>query len=157
MIPELDALLRELEPHTDANLELRLRFGLSCARRVSHLLERPEVIEGLAALERVLAAPAGLNELPALAARLAELANSHQGSRSIDGVGHAAVSATYACAKAMEGKARQAAEYAAYAMVYGEGGYGATSDPSAFDPEYKWQAAKLRELLSGQPVAAGTA
>ena len=97
-------------------------------------------------------------EIAGLARRLP---GGHQGGDVfgvvLDGVGHAAVSATYACAKAMEGKARQTAEYAAYAMVYGEGGYGATSDPSAFEPEYKWQAAKLRELLSGQPAAAGTA
>ena len=40
-----------------------------------------------------------------------------------------------------------AAEYAAYAAVYGQGGYGATSEPSSFVPEYQWQATQLKTLL----------
>ena len=45
---------------------------------------------------------------------------------------------------------RQAAEYAAYAAVYRHGGYGATSDPESFAPEWEWQAAQLMKLLNAQ-------
>lgn len=151
MTPELDALLGELEPPTEANLETRLRFCLACCKRVLHLLERPEIVVVLQALEEALNRADLAHALPALVAQSAQLANSHPGSRSLDGVGHAAVSASYACAKAIEGRARQAAEYAAYAMVYGEGGYGATSDPAAFDPEFNWQSEQLRVLLKQRP------
>jgi hypothetical protein len=144
--PELDRLLRALEPASAENLDLRLRFGLLCAERVAHLLEQPEVIACLSAL-RAIVAQGSTAGLPALAARADELAHQHPGSKSLDGVGHAAVSATYACAKAAAGRARQAAEYAAYAAVYGQGGYGATSDQTAFEPEHEWQAAQLRRLL----------
>ncbi|MET0542783.1 MAG: hypothetical protein ABWZ88_13625 [Variovorax sp.] len=147
MPPDLDRLLNILEPAAPENLALRLRFGLACAQHVAHLLEDPEVLACLQTLRRIVDAQAPMSELPALAARADALANRHPGSRSLDGVGHAAVSATYACAKAIAGKARQAAEYAAYAAVYGQGGYGATSDPAAFEPEYEWQAGQLQGLL----------
>ncbi|MEI7430846.1 MAG: hypothetical protein WCL27_10350 [Betaproteobacteria bacterium] len=84
----------------------------------------------------------------ALITRSDALANRHQGSKSLDGVGHAAVSATYACAKAIAGCARQAAEYSAYAVVYGQGGYGATSDLTAYEPEFAWQEQQLKTLLA---------
>ena len=66
MIPELDALLHEVEPSTEANLEVRLRFGLACAKRISHLLEHREVLECLASLENELNHDAGLHLLPSL-------------------------------------------------------------------------------------------
>jgi hypothetical protein len=148
MNPELDRLLSTLEPASAGNLELRLKFGLVCADRVAHLLEQAEVRACLEKLRHIVEEPTAMSEWPALVARADELANSHPGSRSLDGVGHAAVSATYACAKAIAGRARQAAEYAAYAAVYGQGGYGATSDPTAFEPEHAWQASRLRDLLA---------
>lgn len=157
MIPELDALLRELEPPAEANLKIRLQFGLACSKRVSHLLERREALDNLKTLEALLNRKDWSEALPGLVADAAQLANTHQGSKSLDGVGHAAVSATYAFAKAIEGKARQAAEYAAYAMVYGEGGYGATCDASAFEPEFTWQAQQLRGLLRQHQVAPSAA
>lgn len=158
MHSELDRLLKTLEPAAPENLGLRLRFGLACAQHVAHLLEEAEVLASLEAFRRIVEDQAPMSDLPALAARADGLANRHPGSRSLDGVGHAAVSATYACAKAIAGRARQAAEYAAYAAVYGEGGYGATSDPAAFEPEYEWQARQLRALLdpaAGSRAAAG--
>ena len=146
--PDLDSLRRQLEPSTALNLRLRLQFALACVQRVAHLLEDPDVIACLEAFEDLLQRQAPEAEFAALAARADGLANRHQGSRSLDGVGHAAVSATYACAKAIAGRARQAAEYAAYAAVYGQGGYGATSDPESFVPEYQWQASRLESLLA---------
>src|SRR6188768_3718683 len=64
----------------------------------------------------------------------------------IDGCGHAAVSGSYAVANALAGKALQAADYAAYAMVYGQGGYGAVADRQAFEPEFRWQVSCLASL-----------
>jgi len=151
--PELDLLLQSLEPASEQNLDQRLEFGLLCATRVAHLLEQAEVEACLDALRAIVADPGHRAGLPALITRSEALANRHQGSRSLDGVGHAAVSATYACAKAIAGRARQAAEYAAYAAVYGQGGYGATSDPAAFGPEFEWQAAQLRALLTARQRA----
>lgn len=147
MSPELDALLRRLEPAGEANRPARLRFGLACCERVAHLLEQHEVLACVDEFRRLLGEGAKAEALDKLAQRAAALANRHQGSKSLDGVGHAAVSATYASAMALQGKARQAAEYAAYAMVYGQGGYGATGDPQSFEPEFAWQAAQLRALL----------
>jgi hypothetical protein len=119
---ELDRLLSALEPASPANADERLQFGLLCVERVAHLLEQAEVVACLEAFRSIVKGKYPSSELPELAARANDLANHHQGSRSLDGVGHAAVSATYACAKAIAGKARQAAEYAAYAAVYGQRG-----------------------------------
>ena len=153
MTPELDRLLTALEPASEENLDQRLKFGLLCATRVAHLIEQPEALSCLEALRAIVQGQDIKSELPALIARSSELANRHQGSQSLDGVGHAAVSATYACAKAIAGRARQAAEYAAYAAVYGQGGYGATSDPVAFEPEFQWQAQQLQCLLAARQHA----
>jgi hypothetical protein len=150
LTPELDHLLRALEPATEDNLGERLKFGLSCASRVAHLLEQAEVLACLDALGAIVGDPGSRGELAALVARSQKLANAHTGSRSLDGVGHAAVSASYACAQAIAGRARQAAEYAAYAAVYGQGGYGATSDAGAFVPEFEWQAMQLRAVLAAR-------
>ena len=65
------------------------------------------------------------------------------------GLAHAAVSATYAVANALAGRALDAASYAAYASVYAYGGY-AVNDPSAFESEFDWQVRTLREL-AGAP------
>jgi len=155
--PELDRLLHTLEPASPENLDVRLRFGLLCAERVAHLLEQAEVVACLGALRAIVEGRNAPAERARLGTRIDDLANCHQGSQSLDGVGHAAVSATYACAKAIAGKARQAAEYAAYAAVYGQGGYGATSDPTAFEPEHEWQATQLLGLLNASHRAPSAA
>ena len=147
MTPELDTLLRTLEPACEQNLQLRRQFGLACVCRVEHFLEQPEVLDCLQVFRLLLGSPERVSEWPDLVQRSAELANRHPGSKSLDGAGHAAVSASYACAKAVAGQARQASEYAAYAAVYGQGGYGATQDRSAFTPEFQWQAQQLQDML----------
>lgn len=149
MTSPLEPLLRALEPASAANLPLRLRFGLACVERVGHFMEQDDVLACLAAFRSKVRRGAFEDAL-ADAPRVQALANSHRGSRSLDGVGHAAVSATYALAKAVAGQARQAAEYAAYAAVYGQGGYGATSDPGSFVPEREWQAQQLQQILQGR-------
>ena len=150
----LDRLFSELAlSDSPAHERLRLEFGCACVCRVEHLLEEAAVrdcLRGLGQFIQGVMPPAKFAELAATATRLA---HQHPGSKSIDGCGHAAVSATYAVANALAGKARQAAEYAAYAAVYGQGGYGAVADRSSFEPEYSWQADCLRSLASRHVVA----
>lgn len=144
----LERLARAVALDDAAHERLRLEFAHACAQRVSHLLEDPEVAACLSALGRFLDGTLDRTGFDAAAERAAALANRHQGSKSIDGVGHAAVSGSYAVAKALAGKALQAADYAAYAIVYGQGGYGAVADRASFEPEFRWQVACL-ELLAG--------
>ncbi len=124
---------------------LRLAFGLACVERVKHLLEDPRALDCLAVLRAYVAGDAGRSALTAASRDVAEIANGHRGSNSIDGSSHAAVSATYAVANALAGRALEAASYAAYASVYAYGGY-AVNDPSAFESEFAWQAERFREL-----------
>ncbi|MGM9482258.1 hypothetical protein ACS5PN_13800 [Roseateles sp. NT4] len=147
----LDRLARELALDAPERLRLRLRFGLACVQRVHHLLEDPAVIDCLHVLVRHLEGRASSAELETAATEAARLANHHPGSRSLDGVGHAAVSASYAVANALAGKALRAAEYAAYASVYGEGGYGAVQQRESFQPEMDWQVQALRSLAAEEP------
>ncbi len=133
----------------------QLAFGHACAERVRHLLEEDKIIGCLDVLGRYLSGGVEQATLSNAVARAAAIANHHQGSRSLDGVGHAAVSASYAVANALAGRAAQAAEYAAYAMVYGGGGYGAVSDPESFESEKSWQMATLRHLAASSAHARG--
>jgi hypothetical protein len=144
----LDRLAKEIELDAPANQRLRLAFGYACVRRVEHLVEEPGVLACLHALGGFLQGTVSPEKLAEHVAESARLANQHQGSKSIDGVGHAAVSATYAIANALAGKARQAAEYAAYATVYGQGGYGAVADRESFQPEFAWQVDCLSALAA---------
>ena len=128
-----------------ASEPLRLAFGLACVKRVEHLLEDPRAIECLAVLAAFVAGNASRTDLSAASQALAAVANAHRGANSIDGAAHAAVSATYAVANALAGRALDAASYAAYASVYAYGGY-AVNDPSAFENEFAWQVGKATEL-----------
>ena len=125
----------------------RLAFGLACAMRIEHLLEDARAIECLAVLRGFVEGRTGWTELDAAAHQMAHVAQSHRGSASIDGCSHAAVSATYAVANALAGKAVAAADYAAYAAVYAYGGY-AVTDPQAYEPERAWQRAAWQALSS---------
>jgi hypothetical protein len=144
----LDRLAKQLDLAASANERLRLEFGNACTLRVRHLLEEPAVLKCLTALGQYLEGSLSRAQLENAATEAARLANQHQGSKSIDGCGHAAVSATYAVANALSGKAVQAAEYAAYASVYGQGGYGAVADPESFQPEFSWQVSCLAALAA---------
>jgi hypothetical protein len=124
---------------------LRLAFGLACVTRVEHLLEEPRAIACVATLRRFVAGEIDRAALDEATQEIAAIANSHRGSNSIDGSAHAAVSATYAAANALAGRALEAASYAAYAAVYAYGGY-AVRDPSSFEPEFEWQVQTLRSL-----------
>ncbi len=142
----LDRLAEALKLDSATNERLRLEFGYACVLRVRHLLEQPEVEQCLLELGAFLQGTASREQLQATADRAASLANHHQGSRSIDGCGHAAVSATYAVAKAVEGKASEAASYTAYAVIYAQGGYAAVAERASFEPEFAWQMHTLAAL-----------
>ncbi|MFO1196225.1 MAG: hypothetical protein U1E86_04530 [Burkholderiaceae bacterium] len=146
MTSALDPIAAEAGLDLPARERLRFEFGFACTQRVGHLLEDPAAVECLGALGAYLAGGLDRARLDECAHRALRLANGHPGSKSIDGCGHAAVSATYAVANALAGKARQAADYAAYAAVYAAGGYGAVADRASFAPEHAWQAACLARL-----------
>lgn len=133
---------------------LRLAFGLACASRIAHLLEDPRAAACLLVLRDFVAGKGDRTALNAAAEEIAVIANGHRGSNSIDGSAHAAVSATYAVANALAGRALDAASYAAYAAVYAYGGY-AVNDPSAFEPEHAWQVDRLETLAAGAAAAPG--
>lgn len=143
-----DAVSSALQAHeSSAQYEaLKLAFACECVERVRHLLEDGRVASCLDILVTYVKGGADRGALDQAAAEAAALANQHQGSRSLDGVGHAAVSASYAVANALAGRAVQAADYAAYAAVYGSGGYGAVCDPESFVVERNWQLATLERL-----------
>lgn len=143
----LAAFADEIRLDTPEQEPLRLAFGLACVSRIEHLLEDPRAVAGLATLRAFVAGTIDASTLRESAVQLREVANQHRGSNSIDGSAHAAVSATYAVANAVAGRALEAASYAAYAAVYAYGGY-AVNDPASFEPELGWQVAQLRLLAS---------
>lgn len=147
---ELDRLATDLALDDAAQERLRLAFAHECVARVRHLLEDPRVVAALDGLGAYLQGTLSREQLAALAEDAERLANRHPGSKSIDGCGHAAVSATYAVAKALAGRAREAADYAAYAGVYAQGGSAAVAQRESFDAEFGWQVRCLARL-AGHP------
>ena len=153
MNPLLEQFASEIDLSGSGNERLRLVFAYACAARIQHLLEEPEVIECLAVLGKYVEGEVDNAALEIARADADRLANQHRGSKSIDGCGHAAVSASYAVANAVNGRALQAASYAAYALVYADGGYGAVAQPEAFEPEFAWQLRTLKQLAQGCPTS----
>jgi hypothetical protein len=149
MNPQLATLARELALDQPASEPLRLAFCSACGERVRHLLEQADALACLDVLRDYVAGRTGRNEYEQARQDIARIANSHKGSPSIDGTDHAAVSSTYAVSAALAGKALDAASYSAYAIVYAYGRY-AVNDPSAFEGEFDWQLAKLKELACVQ-------
>lgn len=131
------------------NEGMRLSFGYACAARIRHLLEEGEVIECLRVLGAYVSGGVDEDVLRHSQQEADRLANHHRGSKSIDGCGHAAVSASYAVANAINGRALEAASYSAYATVYADGGYGAVAQREAFEPEFSWQVSELRRVAAG--------
>ncbi len=158
----LESLAAKLSLNDPVREHLRLEFGYACVLRVKHFIEAPSVADCLFGLGQFLSGAVDRSCMEALAAQAARLTNQHQGSTSIDGAGHAAVSAKFAVANALAGKALQAAEYSAYAMVFGQGGYEAVADRESFEPEFQWQVETLSSLAGKDrgpcvlPVAAAS-
>lgn len=150
---ELNALFTENRLAADEHRALRYAFAHACAERVRHRLEDARAIELLDVLKGFVEGRVDDAALAQAAAEGATVANRHRGSPSIDGSQHSAVSATYAVAKALAGKALEAADYAAYSTVYGYGGY-AVNDPDSFASEHAWQVGAIKTLLAKTAVAA---
>ena len=153
MNPILSRLISSANLDAPTREPLRLAFGLACASRVQHLLEDPQAVECLAWLQAFVDGTADRAALDEAREAIAKVANGHRGSNSIDGTAHAAVSATYAVANALAGRALDAASYAAYATVYAYGGY-AVNDPQSFEAEFAWQVERFRELAGLDTSAA---
>jgi hypothetical protein len=150
----LERLATEIGLAAPAHERWRLAFGHACVLRVAHLLEEAAVMACIGKLGAYLRGEIDHVALQALRRQADQLANQHPGSRSIDGCGHAAVSASYAVAHAVNGRALQAASYAAYATVYAGGGYAAVAQREAFESEFAWQIAALTDLTAGGEVGA---
>lgn len=151
----LETLATETGLAAPSHERLRLAFGHACALRVEHLLEQAAVKACLDQLGQYLGGKLDAAAWQQARQHADRLANGHAGSTSIDGCGHAAVSASYAVAHALNGRALQAAAYAAYATVYAEGGSAAVADQEAFGPEFAWQVTALRALAAADgPIAA---
>ncbi len=150
----LENLAAEIKLTNPENEGMRLAFGHACVVRIRHLLEEAEVIECVELLGRYLRGEIDRGAFENAQRDAERLANQHRGSKSIDGCGHAAVSASYAVANALNGKALQAASYAAYATVYADGGSFAVAQREAFEPEFSWQVNALRALaIEGHSLA----
>jgi hypothetical protein len=147
MNAELQQRIAEVKLEAPENAPLRWAFAYACADHVRHLVEHPGAIAALDVLARYVKGEATEAERETAAASAAEIAQHHRGSTSIDGTAHAYVSATYAVAKALAGKAIEAADYSAYATVYNYGAY-ALKDPSSFDPVHRWQVETFNELAA---------
>ena len=149
MNSELHNLVAKIQLSDDAHRAMRYAFGLACAERVRQMLEDDRAIQLLDILKGYVEGRVDETALAAAATDAAHLANHHRGSNSIDGSKHSAVSATYAVANALAGRALDAADYAAYSTVYGYGSY-AVNDPESFAPEYAWQVETFTQLLSAE-------
>jgi hypothetical protein len=125
----------------------KYQFSLLCISEIFGNLEDADVIEAFHTFRRLMGdfETTSPGELRSLADSLRSFAQSHQGSKSIDGTRHAAVSATYALSKAVEGHAVEAAAYAAYSSIYGYGGY-AVNDPDSFTEVHQRQLELLAKI-----------
>ena len=148
MNQRLKQLATKIGLDSPENEQLRLAFSLACAARIRHLLEEQRAIDCLDALSQYVEGQLDRVGLRHYQNEAARLANQHKGSKSIDGCGHAAVSATYAVANALSGKALEVASYAAYAAVYADGGYAAVAEQESFESEFSWQVATLATLAA---------
>ncbi|NKC15912.1 MAG: hypothetical protein GKR94_28070 [Gammaproteobacteria bacterium] len=145
---ELHRALRAARFDDEANRGRRTLFALRCAERVRHLVIDERVLQIMdAAIAALATAPDNVEALAGDAGEMARIASRHPGTNSIDGSGSAAVSATYAVAKAMAGDALAAADYAAYAKVYSYASYMVTH-PAAYADEHRWQLALLVQMMT---------
>lgn len=147
MNSELRALVDKVELNTPSMERTRFEFCFACASRINHLLELDEALAAYQDFKSYLEDTLSHVEFEALQKSIFSIANKHQGSKSLDGTKHSAVSATYALANAINGNAVAAAEYAAYSKTYGYGGY-AVSDLDSYQEEYSAQVAILKDLLA---------
>jgi hypothetical protein len=146
MNSELRALVEKIGLTTPEMEKLRFEFCFACASSINHLLELDEAISAYQDFKSYQEGKVTQVEFAELQKSIFSIANKHQGSQSIDGTKHSAVSATYALANAINGNPIAAAEYAAYSKTYGYGGY-AVSDLESYQEEYAEQVKILKSIL----------
>jgi len=144
---ELRALVDEVSLMSLEMERTRFEFCFACASRINHLLELDEALSAYQDFQSYLGGTLIQAEFESLQQSVFSIANTHQGSKSLDGTKHSAVSATYALANAINGNAVAAAEYAAYSKTYSYGGY-AVNDIESYQEEYSAQVAILKGLLA---------
>ena len=143
---ELRSQVDKVGLNTPEMERVRLEFCFACASRINHLLELDEALSAYQDFNSYLDGQLNQVDFEALQKSIFNIANKHQGSTSLDGTKHSAVSATYALANAINGNAVAAAEYAAYSKTYGYGGY-TVSDLESYQEEYSAQVTILKEIL----------
>lgn len=143
---ELRTLVDQMELNAPEMERVRFEFCFACASRINHLLELDEALSAYQDFKSYLEGELNLVEFENLQKSIFSIANKHQGSKSLDGTKHSAVSATYALANAINGNAVAAAEYAAYSKTYGYGGY-AVSNLESYQEEYSEQVNILKRLI----------
>jgi len=134
--------------------QLRFQFALCCGRRVQHLLLDQQLTSMLELAQGQLNSGVDPRNLQSCADQAKALAASQAGTNGRDGSGSAAVSASYAVARAIAGDAIGTAEYAAYALVYSYSS-SAVSNPEAYEDEYFWQVQKLLAMSDGNSDISG--
>ncbi len=144
--PELRRLAQEVDLYGEDQFKLRVVFGVACIERIEHLLTDNSMIDALSIGKAFVSGECNERELEGAASRASQVARSHSGSNSLDGAGSAAVSTSHGVVAALEGRALEAAEYAAYASVYSQASY-AVTDLSAYADEHAWQIGKFQELV----------
>lgn len=143
--PGLIKLAKEIGLESNECFSLRVTFGVACIERVEHLIINSDVHKSLLIGKAFVAGTCDHTKLGKAAKTASEKARSHSGTNSLDGTGSAAVTTSLGVAAALEGKALQAAGYAAYASVYSYASY-AVTDPSAYASEHAWQIDMLKQL-----------
>lgn len=146
MNSELRTLVDQMGLNAPEMERMRFEFCFACASRINHLLELDETLSAYQDFKSYLEGELNLVEFEILQKSIFSIANKHQGSKSLDGTKHSAVSATYALANAINGNPIAAAEYAAYSKTYGYGGY-AVSDLESYQEEYSEQVNILKRLI----------
>ena len=143
LLKRAQALSLEAQEQTN----LALEFGVACVQRVRHLIVDSQALDALDDAARFVAGTTDEHAMYRAAQSAAEVAQSHPGSGVIDGAGSAAVSATTALARALNGKPLDAAGYCAYAAVYAYSSSSVT-DPRAYEDEHAWQVQTLVALAA---------
>lgn len=144
---ELTQLAQEVGLDSKDQFKLRIAFGVACIAHVEHLLTDSSVIKSFSVGKAYVSGECNEVDLGEAAAKACEAARSHSGSSSLDGAGSAAVTTSLGVAAALDGRALEAAEYAAYASVYSYANH-AVTDISAYKDEHTWQINKLHELAN---------
>lgn len=126
---------------------LRVTFGLDCVEWAKPLIEDTRILDALLAGHQYISGEMDYIALERVANEAKSIALSHPAHPTLDSTHHATVSATFGAARALAGDAWNAAEYAAYALVYAQSDT-AVTDPSAFVPLYNWQLSQLRTRLT---------